>query len=62
MPTKKSSNAKAKPKNLRPKKVSNDQAASVKGGAVDAFIWFDTPGASASPAGEAPKAPAPRKR
>jgi len=61
MPAKRSSKAKAKPKNLRPKKVSNDQAASVKGGAVDTFIYFDSPGVSTSPTEPAPKAPAPRK-
>jgi hypothetical protein len=40
MPAKKSSKAKAKSKNLRPKAVSNDQAASVKGGAFNAYLVF----------------------
>jgi len=38
MPAKKSSKAKAKSKNLRPKAVSTDQAASVKGGAYEFYV------------------------
>jgi hypothetical protein len=49
MPPKKSSKAKAKPKNLRPKSVSNDKADSVRGGAFNAYLVFHEDPAPAPP-------------
>lgn len=56
MPAKKSSKAKAKAKNLRPKSVSNDKAASVRGGAFNAYLVFNTEPAP-SPAPPPPPPP-----